>query len=388
VCATASRFSSISESASPVARGAGTRDRYGERDDGNAKDRKPLATSTRAHEQHPRRRRLRRHSRPSRRTLARRPNLTFAWHVSTLRSVPVRSPSALTALVLLVVCGCSGGRISNAVKPAASSDHRIVLARSIGGVRLSESRGSVERYLREGAGLRRATETITVRGAFDTYYPTSRLRVTYIPCAQRVCVVAVETSAARYRTDAGAHAGGDGKAVARLMGRLPGAFGTIHQGRSNAYLSLGYHLGRSGTTFLEQVTDGRIEITAVAVATALTYWNVRPATPIGLAKAKTAFARRGFEFLANLAVNHQTGVVENNAVIGGTIDAGASIGLTVYRSPSVAERATAPSPKRFHGPYDYRVANVVLVIDPSTRASTRKLLLDALRTLGTPIHIR
>jgi hypothetical protein len=111
--------------------------------------------------------------------------------------------------------------------------------------------------------------------------------------------------------------------------------------------------------------------------------SARPFTP---AAAKRPFLARGFAFgcpnIQQPLPNELTQQV--NIALHGTTDVCLSkLGsLSIYRSAVKARQACAPSTNVLCGPYQYRVRNVVLTIDPSDSPTSRSRLLKALRSLG------
>jgi hypothetical protein len=115
----------------------------------------------------------------------------------------------------------------------------------------------------------------------------------------------------------------------------------------------------------------------------------RVASPIRLQTARAAFTQRGFRLLPSLFTEPDWVIQDDEILARGKAPFIPPGGVVIYLYPYWAKRAVAPSPKRFLSPYTYRVANVVLGIDPSTHTtrSERQQLIAALTTLGKPVRV-
>jgi hypothetical protein len=103
--------------------------------------------------------------------------------------------------------------------------------------------------------------------------------------------------------------------------------------------------------------------------------------------AKQPFAARGFRFLEGMSPPRN--VRESDGIITDGAPRRPAVGeLTVYRATRDAQRACAPSRQHFCGTPVYRVRNVTLAPDPAwSTPDTRRRMLAALRTLGTPVRL-
>jgi hypothetical protein len=123
---------------------------------------------------------------------------------------------------------------------------------------------------------------------------------------------------------------------------------------------------------------------AVIATDATAGQNESIAVPISLRTATSPFSRSGFVLVSDLAMRLPQGIAENYGI--NAKGAPGLGGLIVYVNPYWARRALRSSTV-FWSQYTYRVANVVLTIDPFARRTKRQKLLAALRTLGRPTRL-
>jgi len=110
-------------------------------------------------------------------------------------------------------------------------------------------------------------------------------------------------------------------------------------------------------------------------------------SPIMAAAAKRGFVARGFVVgCPNIAV----GALPSFGVTTRRAQSACQPNLaevTVYRTTTDAKKSCLPNAKYFCAGPVYQVRNLVMGIDPSDSIQTRRQLLNAFRTLGTPTRI-
>jgi hypothetical protein len=134
---------------------------------------------------------------------------------------------------------------------------------------------------------------------------------------------------------------------------------------------------------------GLVLMAAAVAATAATATSagsaLRAGSPITLHQARAAFTAHGYRVLPNLFSNHQPAWrLGSDELVGRGQTPGVHNGiLRTYLNVYWARRDTAAANKQFiPSPYTYRIANVVLILDPTEPFAQRRRSLAAFSTLG------